>query len=370
MNPAPSGIPSGRVHSIDALRGFDMFWIIGGGTVIEQLLTLIGAPFTLALAGQFEHSRWNGFTFEDLIYPLFLFIMGLTIPFSLTKRLERGDSQRRVVLHIMKRTLILFLLGFVLNGFLDFNLAEMRWMGVLQRIALCYLAAALITLYSGVRGRAVWTAAFLVGYWAVMALIPVPGFGAGALTPEGNLASYLDRLLIPGKFCCFGYGENEGILSTFPSIASSLIGVLCADWLRTGRSGREKTLGLACAGFTSLAAGLLWGVAFPINKLIWTSSYTLFAAGWSMLLLATFYWIIDVRGWKRWAFFFTVIGLNPITIYVAQDLFNFGVVANVFIHGFVSYLGGFRPAFVALCVLGVKWLFLWFLYRQKIFLKV
>jgi predicted acyltransferase len=361
-----------------------MFWIIGGGTVIERTLTLIGAPFTLALARQFEHSKWNGFTFEDLIYPLFLFIVGLTIPFSVTKRIERGDSRRSIVLHIIRRTLILFFLGLVYNGLLDFNLVEMRWMGVLQRIALCYLAAALIFVYSGVRGRAVWTAALLVGYWAVMVLVPTPGFGAGVLTPEGNLASYLDRLLLPGKFCCFGFGENEGILSTFPSIASSLIGALCADWLRAGsptcslntlgcptsRSGRGKVLGLSCAGVASLAAGLLWGFAFPINKLIWTSSYTLFAAGWSMLLLAAFYWIIDIRGWRTWAFFFTIIGLNPITIYMAQDLFNFGAVANIFIHGFVAYLGGFRPAFVALCVLGVKWLFLWFLYRQRIFLKV
>jgi predicted acyltransferase len=363
-------IPPGRVYSIDALRGFDMFWIIGGGTFFEHAFTLIGAPFTLVLARQLEHSSWNGFTFEDLIFPLFIFIMGLTIPFALSKRIERGDSRKAIVSHIVQRAFILLVFGLIFNGLLDFKFEEMRWMGVLQRIALCYLAAALIFVYSGVRGRVIWTTALLLGYWAVMMLVPVPGYGAGVLTPEGNFASWLDRLLIPGKFCCFGSGENEGVLSTFPAVASALIGMLCADWLRTGRSEREKTRGLIFTGAGGIVLGLVWGFAFPINKLIWTSSYTLFAAGWSILLLAAFYWIIDVRGWRRWAFFFTVIGLNPITIYMAQRIFDFGAVAAFFIHGFSGHLGGTGPSFTALGELGVKWLFLWFLFRQKMFLKV
>jgi predicted acyltransferase len=189
------------------------------------------------------------------------------------------------------------------------------------------------------------------------------------LTPEGNLASYIDRQFLPGRFCCFEFGDNEGILSTIPAVSTALLGVLAGHWLRSGRTPRDKTLGLLGAGGTSLVLALLWNLVFPINKLIWTSSYVLFAAGWSLLILAAFYWIIDARGYRSWAFPFIIVGLNAITIYITQDLFDFGSVAQVFIHGFVNSLGGFKPLFAAAAVLSVKWLFLWFLYRQKIFLK-
>lgn len=370
MTPTPTAIPSGRVHSIDALRGFDMFWIIGGGTVIERLFAFSRIPFLDALNRQFEHSEWNGFTFEDFIFPLFLFIVGLAIPYSLTKRLSRGDSRRSIVLHILKRTALLFLLGLLYNGFLGFDIGNMRWAGVLQRIALGYFAAALIFVFTGVRGRAVWAGAILIGYWLVMTVVPVPEFGAGVLTPEGNFASWIDRLLLPGRFCCFEFGDNEGLLSTIPAIATCLLGVLCGDWLRSGRSGTELTAGMALAGIVSLVAGLIWGIVFPINKLIWTSSYVLFAAGWSLLLFAAFYWVIDVRGWQKWAFFFIVIGLNPITIYIGQEIVNFGSISNYFLRGISSNLGDFRQVFTAMGSFGAKWLFLWFLFRQKIFLKV
>lgn len=369
MASVPEGIPAGRVHSIDALRGFDMFWIVGGGTLVERILTLMHTPE--AITRQFEHSAWNGFTFEDLIFPLFLFIAGLTVPFSLVKRSERGDSKRGLVGHILKRVVILFALGLVYNGILDFRFADMRWVGVLQRIALAWGAAALIAVFfRTVRAQAIWAGAILVGYWAVMMLVPVPGFGAGVLTPEGNLASFVDRLVLPGRFCCFDFGDNEGVLSTIPAVATALLGVLAGNWLRGSRSGRDKTIGLLAAGVASLIAAIIWGLAFPINKLLWTSSYVLFAAGWSLLLLAVFFWIIDVKGWKKWSFFFTVIGMNSITIYVASDLFDFRGIANVFIHGFIGNMGAFAPAFTAFSVLAVKWLLLWFLYRQKIFLRV
>ena len=370
MTSSSTAIPSDRLHSIDALRGFDMFWIIGGGTVIERIFTLTGIPFVVSLNNQFEHSQWNGFTFEDLIFPLFLFIVGLAIPFSLTKRLSRGDSRRSIVLHILKRTILLFLLGLIYNGFLNFNIPNMRWMGVLQRISLSYFAAALIFLFTGIRGRAAWAGAILLGYWLVMTFAPVPEFGSGILTPEGNVASYIDRLLLPGRFCCFDFGDNEGLLSTIPAIASCLAGVLCSDWLRSGRSGNGKTAGLALAGCVSLAVGLLWGIIFPINKIIWTSSYVLVAAGWSMLLFAAFYWVIDVRGYRKWAFFFIIIGLNPITIYLVQEIVNFGSIANYFIRGLSTHAGEFRQLLDAIGSFGVKWLFLWFLFKQKIFLKV
>jgi predicted acyltransferase len=246
----------------------------------------------------------------------------------------------------------------------------MRYVGVLQRIALCYFLAALIMMKAGICGQALWAAGILIGYWIVMKVVPVPGFGAGVLTPEGNFASYIDRLYLPGRFCCFEFGDNEGLLSTIPAESTVLLGVLCGHWLRSTVDSLRKVKWLVAAGITSLFAALLWDLIFPVNKLLWSSSYVLFAGGWSMLLLGAFYWLIDYRGYRKWAFPFVVIGLNPITIYVAQGVFDFGVIAQIFIHGFVGSFGEFKLVFVALCVFTVKWLFLYFLYRQKIFLKV
>jgi predicted acyltransferase len=361
--------PRERVLSIDALRGFDMFWIIGGGGVVASFFEWARLPFSDFVIRQLEHSSWNGFTFEDLIFPLFLFIAGLSIPFSLGKRIQRGDSRASLYRHIFRRFAILFLLGLVYNGILGFNFGDMRYAGVLQRIALCSLFASIIFIHNGIRGQAIWAGAILLFYWAIMMLVPVPGFGAGALTPEGNLASFIDRSFLPGRFCCFEFGDNEGILSTIPAISTALMGVLAGHWLRSGRNPQTKTLGLLGAGCASLVLALLWNFVFPINKLVWTSSYVLFAGGWSLLFLAVFFWIIDAKGYRAWAFPFVVVGMNAITIYIAGDLFDFGSVAQVFIHGFVDYLGGFKPLFAAAAVLTVKWLFLWFLYRQKIFLK-
>ena len=362
---------SKRVVSIDALRGFDMFWITGGDTIFPALFTLIGTPFFLGLARQLEHSEWHGFTFYDLIFPLFMFIMGTTMPFTLTRYVERGDNKFTLYKHIIRRSLLLFLLGLINNGILGLNFAEMRYAGVLQRFAVCYFFAAMIVIHARKpRTQAFWAVGILLFYWAVMALVPVPGFGRNVLTPEGNLASYIDRLLLPGRFCCFELGDNEGILSSIPAVATVLIGVLAGHLLRSHHTPQKKAGYLALAGVVFLVAALMWNFVFPINKLIWTSSYVLHAGGWSLLLLALFYWIIDVRGHQKWAFPFVVIGMNSITIYVAQGVFDFGTIAAIFVRGIVGHLGDFRPLVWAICVFGVKWLFLYFLYKRKIFLKV
>ncbi|MCE5270271.1 DUF5009 domain-containing protein [bacterium] len=359
---------SGRVVSIDALRGFDMFWITGGGGIVVALLSLFHGPLAETLLRQTEHSVWNGFTYWDLIFPMFMFIVGVSLPFAISRRLERGEDRAGLYKHIVRRFLTLMILGFVYNGLLDFNMAQMRWAGVLQRISLGYLFAALILMNTRVRGQVIWAAAILLVYWVLMTLVPVPGHGAGVLTPEGNLAAWLDNLFLPGQFCN-GIFDNEGILSTLPSISTVLMGVLAGHWLRGTATPGVKAVRLALAGVASLVLALIWNPFFPINKLIWTSSYVLFAGGWSLLLLALFYWVIDVKGWKRWAFPFVVIGLNPITIYVAGALFDFGSIVNIFVHGFIDSLGAIKPLFWALCVFGVKWLFLYFLYTRKIFLK-
>jgi len=361
---------SGRIASIDALRGFDMLWITGGEEVIHSLYHLYPNSFTRALTTQFEHVAWAGFHFYDLIFPLFLFIVGVVLPFSITKRLEAGANRSQIYNHLVRRLLILLFLGLIYNGFLNFNFHQLRIAGVLQRIAICSFIAAVVMMNTGVRGQAIVAGSLLVVYGLVMRFVPVPGIGAGVLTPAGNLCAYIDQHLLPRPFCCYTFGDNEGILSTIPAVSTCLLGALAGHWLRTNRPQGRKAAGLALAGVASLLAGWTWGHWFPIIKNIWSSSFVLFAGGWSLLLLALFYWIIDVRGYRRWAFFFTVIGLNPITIYVIRSQFDFGTVAMIFVHGFINRIGSYRSLVFDLSVLAVEWLFLYFLYRQKIFLKV
>ncbi len=371
MSDGKQGIlPQERIASIDALRGFDMFWIIGGGTFFESLSKVWKNSFTETISSQLEHVSWDGFHFEDLIFPLFLFIVGVVLPFSISRRRQQGTKSWVLHLHIIKRAVILILLGLILNGLLKFNLTDMRWPGVLQRIGLCYFFAALIVMHSGWRMQAMTTAVLLLGYWVLLALVPVPGFGAGILTPEGCLPAYIDRLLIPGKFCCFTYGDNEGLLSTIPSISTVLIGALTGNWLQTKFSGNIKTFAMLIAGVICLLLGYLWGFVFPIIKVIWTSSYVLYAAGWSLLLLAVFYWIIDVMGFKKWAIFFVVIGVNAITIYFLQGIVSFDDIGAFFVRGLARHMGLLEFLILPFTAFAVRWLVLLFLYRYKIFFKV
>jgi predicted acyltransferase len=363
-------LPQDRIASIDALRGFDMFWIIGGGTFFEALPKVWKNSFTETIKNQMEHVSWDGFRFEDLIFPLFLFIVGVVLPFSISRRREQGVSSKVIHLHVIKRAAVLILLGLILNGLLQFNFADMRWPGVLQRIGLCYFFAALIVMHSGPLIQAIVAGGLLLGYWALVMFVPVPGSGAGVLTPEGCLPAYIDRLLIPGRFCCFTFGDNEGLLSTIPAVSTVLIGALTGHLLRLSVSGNLKTLAMAVAGIICLILGCLWGLSFPIIKVIWTSSYVLYAAGWSLLLLAAFYWVIDVMGYKKWAFFFAVIGVNPITVYFLQGIVNFDDIAAFFVRGFAQHTGLFALLILPFAAFAVRWFLLLFLYRHKIFFKI
>jgi len=359
----------GRLVSIDALRGFDMFWIVGGGGVVASLAEVWKNPVTETIQQQLEHVVWEGFRFEDLIFPLFVFIVGVVLPFSIARRRQRGDSTARIWLHIIKRAAVLVLLGLILNGLLKFDWPNMRWPGVLQRIGLCYFFAAIIVLHTRWRWQAAIVAVVLLAYWAVTMLVPVPQFGAGNLTMQGCLSSYIDKHLITGRLC-YGYGDNEGVISTFPAVCTALLGALAGQWLGSNRSGHRKAAGLALAGIACVIVGYLWGMVFPIIKILWTSSYVLFAGGWSLLLLAAFYWIIDVLGWRRWALFFVVIGTNPITIYFLVHVVSFHGIADKFLSGIEKHAGMYEPLVMPLGAFMTGWLVLLFLYRHRIFFKV
>ena len=362
--------PSKRLASIDALRGFDMFWLMQEqASLILVIAATLHLPGQALLAKELDHTLWIGITAWDLIAPLFLFIVGLTLPLALNRRKEYGQSNQVIVGHILKRTVILILLGLVFNGILKMDFADYRWTGVLQRIALSYVFAALITLFFKLRGQIWWTVGLLMGYWAIMALIPVPGYGANVLTPQGNLEGYIDRLFLPGQFCCYVFGDNEGYLSTFPSIATVMLGVLCSHLIHSKKSEMWKVKALVAGGVGCLIVGQVWGIWFPIITRLWTSSYTVYSNGWCMLVFALFYWLIDVKGWKRWAFWLTVIGMNPLLIYVVQEVFDFSQASNILFGGIANHAGFLKVLILAVGTVLVKWLFLYFLYRQKIFLK-
>jgi predicted acyltransferase len=363
---------AGRLESIDALRGFDMFWIVGGDVLAKAWVRAAGWPNPALVERQLEHAPWEGFRFYDLIFPLFLFLVGVVIPFSHAAARQRGASAAAMHWRILRRTALLFALGLLCNGVLQLDWANLRVAGVLQRIAVCYGLAALIVLHTGVRGQVVAVAGILLGYWALLAFVPAPGSTPGDYSAEGNLSGYVDRHYLPGKILdlYYGHGDNEGILSTLPAVATALLGALAGHWLRSGRSAVVRLAGLALAGAGCLLAGTAWDGVFPVIKNLWTSSYVLVAAGWSFLLLAAFHGVIDVLGFRRWAFFFTVIGANAITIYVVPRFIDFVKVSQFFLGGVARHSGSFAPVVIAAGVIVAEWLLLLYLYRRGLFLRV
>jgi len=300
--------PTGRLTSLDVFRGL---------TVAGMILANNGSGPTYA---PLQHAEWDGWTPTDLIFPSFLFIVGVSITFALTKRIATSDGQRGVVGKIVRRSLILFGLGIVFAGFPRYdNWATIRIPGVLQRIALCYLATSLIFLVTRVRGQVVALLGLLVGYWALMTYVRVPEFGAGDWARGHDLGSYLDRLLLAGHIYKNDY-DPEGLLSTLPSIATTLLGVLVGHWLRSDRDRNATTSGLFVAGTFLIIAGSSWDAWFPINKALWTSSFVLLAGGWSSIGLAVCFWLLDIQGYRRWAVPFRVLGTNPITAYALAAL--------------------------------------------------
>ena len=370
--PAPK---SERLLSLDALRGFDLFWIVGGHGILVALFKLTEWGWLGAIDAQLKHVDWNGFQAYDLIFPLFLFMAGVSTPYSLTRRLAEG-ARSEVIRKVIQRGLILVLLGIIYNNGLQWKgLENMRLGSVLGRIGLAGMFAQLIFVFNYETPKRLWAwlAGILLGYWAMLSFGHAPGFAAGDLTMEGNFASYVDRLLLPGKLHK-GIHDPEGLLAVLPAIGNALLGILAGLWLRRSAeevSGDRKAAGLALAGIVLLAVGGLWSFVFPLNKNLWTSSFVLWTCGWSSLLLASFYWLIDVRGWlKAFGAFFAVIGMNSVLIYMSGKFLNFDFTGQALFGGLAR---AFPPAVASVIlvtgIFAVKWLLFWFLKRQKIFLK-
>lgn len=298
-----------RLQSLDVFRGL---------TVAAMLL--VNNPGSWEhIYPPLEHAGWNGWTPTDLVFPFFLFIVGVAIPFSLGRRLELGVARGALVGRIIFRSLLIVLLGILLNAIPHFDWATLRLPGVLQRIGVVYLLAGLIYLGTGWRGQIAAIALLLIGYWLAMTMIPVPGVGTGSLTVEANLAQYLDSRIF-GTHMWRATWDPEGLLSTVPAVGSALLGILAGTWLRTDRSGAEKPLGLFLLGGCGIIAGMVWDHWFPINKNLWTSSYVLFTAGIAAQLLGGLYAVVDLRGHRSWAGPFFVLGSNALLVFGLSGL--------------------------------------------------
>ena len=365
-------MPSTRLESLDAFRGLTIAAMI-----------LVNNPGSWShVYPPLLHAEWHGWTPTDLIFPFFLFIVGVSIPLSFGKRLARGDSRVALLGHIVRRSLILFALGLFMAAFPRFDILNIRIMGVLQRIGVVYLFAAPAYLFLTRKGRGAALAALLLGYWALLTLVPVPGFGPGDLSPEGNLGAFLDRLIL-GDHLWREMWDPEGLLSTLPAIGTTLLGIYAGEWIRTGTSRPRIGLGLLAAGAVGVVVGSLWGLVFPINKGIWTSSYVVFTAGAAALLLGTMFWVMEVRGWKGWARPFVVYGMNAIAVFVASGLLARlmgiwkvgaeGVSVKVWIYEslFASWAGPLNGSLAFALSYVLFWLALmWLLYRRGVFIKI
>ncbi len=298
-----------RLSSLDALRGI---------TIAGMILVNNPGDWNYVYA-PLRHAPWHGWTPTDLIFPFFLFIVGVSLSFSLSRRREQEVSLWPLYTKIIRRSFLIFALGILLALIPRFYLTTLRIPGVLQRIALCYLFSSLLFLKVGKKGRAVVAFSLLIMYWLVMKLVPVPGYGPGVLAYHGNLCAYIDSQLLSGHLHKPGF-DPEGILSTIPAISTTLLGTLTGDWLRSSLGKNRKMIGLFVAGLSLTFAGLAFHPFFPINKKLWTSSYVLFTAGAGLLCLGICYSLMDVIGWKRWTFPFLVFGTNAIFVYIGSSL--------------------------------------------------
>ncbi|MDE3104639.1 MAG: DUF1624 domain-containing protein [Acidobacteriota bacterium] len=379
-----------RLVALDLLRGLTIGFMI----LVNDNGDGNGAYWAL------KHAAWNGFTPTDLVFPTFLFLVGISTVLSTAKRLARGESKLTLFTHTLRRAVVLYLLGLLVNSFPHFALSTMRFYGVLPRIALCYLVIASLYLVSrGWRDKLVLALAALLGYWMLMRLVPVPGYGVPThqiplLDRDANLAAWLDRAIFAAPHLYERTRDPEGLLSTLPAVATALFGMLTGQWLQSARSAAQKLKGIALAGLLSLALGAAWNPWFPINKKLWTSSYVFFAAGWSLLLLALWMWVEqryeqhqEQASERRvsppwWHTVLLVFGTNAIAAYVLSELLasaigsihlasghNVQQAAYLAIHAVIGNVP-LASLVYSLLYVAVCWVPVWMLYRSRIFLKI
>lgn len=368
---------TGRLVSLDVFRGLTIAGMV-----------LVNNPGSWGhIYWPLGHASWHGWTPTDLIFPFFLFIVGVSITLALTPRVESDTRTRDLYLKIFKRAAIIFALGLFLAGFPYFNLGTIRIAGVLQRIAICYLMAAIIFLKTDLRKQLIVAAALLLVYWLVMTFIPTPGFQMGDFSKEGSIANFIDRKLLGNHIWSQGkIYDPEGLLSTLPAIATTLLGVIAGQVFRANKKEYEKVSLLFIAGMGCVVAGWLWNLFFPINKSLWTSSYVLFTGGLAMQLLAFCYWLIDIKEYRRWAKPFVVFGVNAIALFVGTGLMaklmglikvtrpdGSRVALKTWIYNglFLSWAPPYQASLFFAIAFVLLWLgLMWILYRRKIFIKI
>lgn len=363
----------GRLLSLDALRGFDMMFIMGVAGIIFSICALFpdGADSWLAL--QMKHVSWNGFHHHDTIFALFLFISGMTFPFSLAKKREAGLSNGKITLGIVRRALVLFFLGLVYQGFFQFHFDTLRLPSVLARIGIAWALAALLYTFTGKKVQWGVAITILIGYFIILKCFIAPDApeGADSLSLKGNIAYYIDRTLLHGHTLS-SVGDPEGLLSTIPAIVTALFGMFTGRYVKESEdSGNRKVLKLFAVAAIMAVVTLIWSNWFPVNKKLWNSTFVLAAGSYSVAMFALFYWLIDVRGWRKGVVFFEAIGKNSITIYLGQEIISFSLISKFFLGGFAGLFSEQVGSLILqIGTFTAAWLFLYFLYRKKCFLKV
>lgn len=369
----PTNPENQRLASLDTLRGFDMMFIMGVAGLITALCAVFPGSFSDWLATQMGHVEWNGLTHHDTIFPLFLFIAGVSFPFSYAKQQSSGRTRTQIYTKILWRGFLLVLLGAIYNGLLNLDFGNLRYESVLARIGLGWMFAALLFINFSWKTRAAIASTILVGYWLLLRFVGAPDVpGADPLSYEGNLVGYVDRMIMPGKLC-YPTFDPEGLLSTLPAIVTAMLGMFTGEVVKGCNkiSASRKSLYMALAAAAMIGVGLLWSIDMPLCKKLWSSSFTLVVGGYSLAMFALFYYIIDVRGWKGWTLPFRVIGMNSITIYMLQRIVGINGINKFFFGG----LAGIVPEAWSAVILSagyvtVCWVILYFLYKHKIFLKV
>jgi predicted acyltransferase len=362
-----------RLVSLDALRGFDMLMIAAVDAIKDGLEKASDSAPVQFFVQQFTHKNWEGFAFYDLIFPLFVFMAGVSIVFSLDKAMERGGSGS-AAWRVSRRAVVLFFLGVFYNGGVSRGFTKIRWMGVLQRIAIAYLFASLIYLLCARNWKAILavTVAILVAYWGILTFVPAPGQAEVSFEEGKNIVNYLDIQYLPGKKYD-GQWDPEGLLSNLPAIATCLLGVLSGMLLKNPNlAPQRKAISLLIAGAALVALGFLWGLQFPVIKKLWTSSYVLVAGGYSMLLLGAFYQVIDIWKFRRGVGPLIWVGANALTIYLLTSVMNFSNIAKKLAGGseFQSWMGKWHEAFIGVVAAVLIIALAGFLYRRKIFIRV